>query len=43
MAFSIQLVQHKTRKASLWDSSFNMDLEFLKLEMLVCLYISNMY
>ena len=38
VAFSVQLIQHK---ASLWDSSFNIDLEFLKLEVLVCLNISN--
>ena len=38
VAFSVQLIQHKV---SLWDSSFNIDLEFLKLEVLVCLNISN--
>ena len=43
VAFSVQLNQPNTCKASLWDSSFNIDLEFLKLEILVCLYISNAY
>ena len=43
VSFSVQLIQPNTLKASLWDSSFNIDLEFLKLEMLVCLYVSNAY
>ena len=43
VAFSVQLIQPNTLKASLWDSSFNIDLEFLKLETLVCLYVSNAY
>ena len=42
MAFLVQLIQQNTRKASIWDSSFNMDLEFLKFEMLLSIILPNL-
>ena len=40
VAFSVQLIQHK---ASLWDLSFNIDLKFLKLDILVCVRVASFW